>query len=256
MLKEERQEKIIRFLQDRDYCSAVLLSKTFYASLPTIRRDLAELEKKGFINRCRGGAILLDNNRTDIPFPFRLSTHAPEKNQLCLLASTLVRDGDVLFIDESSTTQHMVEWIRHRQNLTVITNSIAVCNMLYQTDMKTYCTGGCLQNSSCSFVGRQAERYVTEFNVDLVFFSASSLNEEGFITDYSEEGTHLRQAVFHHARKKVFLCDHSKLGKNAAYKVCSLHDLDYLVTDFNEGTDFSAFPQVYTKNGCYLFSKS
>lgn len=256
MLKEERQESIIRFLQDRNYCSAVLLSKTLYTSLPTIRRDLAELEKKGYIRRCRGGALLLDSNRTDIPFPFRLSTHTQEKSQLCLLAATLVEDGNVIFIDESTTTQHMVECIRHRQDLTVITNSIAVCNLLYQSNIKSYCTGGCLQNSSCSFVGRQAERYVSEFNVDFVFFSTSSLNAEGLVTDYSEEGTHLRQAVFEHARRKVLLCDHSKLGKNAAYTVCRLQELDYLVTDFDRGTDFSAFRHVVSKNGCHLFSRA
>lgn len=256
MLKEERQEQIIRFLQDRDYCSAVLLSKTLYASLPTIRRDLADLEKKGYIRRCRGGAVLLDANRPDTPFPFRLSTHTLEKNQLCLLAATLVADGDVVFIDESTTTQYMVECLRHRQDLTVITNSIAVCNLLYQSNIKTYCTGGCLQNSSCSFVGRQAEKYVADFNVDYVFFSTSALNEEGLVTDYFEEGTHLRQAVFEHARKKVLLCDHSKLGKNAAYTVCRLRELDYLVTDFDTGTDFSGFHQIMSKNGCFLFSKA
>ena len=45
MLKEERYDKILDILETEQYVSALQLSQMLYVSLPTIRRDLAELQR-------------------------------------------------------------------------------------------------------------------------------------------------------------------------------------------------------------------
>ena len=45
MLKKERQQKILDIIKEKQYASVSTLSKLLYASLPTIRRDLTELQK-------------------------------------------------------------------------------------------------------------------------------------------------------------------------------------------------------------------
>ena len=56
MLKEERYDKILSILEKDGYASAAKLSQMLYVSLPTIRRDLAELSRKNQIIRSHGGA--------------------------------------------------------------------------------------------------------------------------------------------------------------------------------------------------------
>ena len=171
------------------------------------------------------------------------------------MASALVKNGDVIFLDASTTAQHMVEYLKSKQNIKVVTNSLITCGLLYQNDIETFCTGGKLKKNSGCFVGRRAEEYVKDFNADIMFFSTSALNATGLVSDYSDEETCLRRAMFKYSDKKVFLCDNAKLGKNSNYRTCMLDELDFAVTDFDSGTDFSAFQCVQKQDGCYLFSK-
>ena len=46
-----------------------------------------------------------------------------------------------------------------------------------------------------------------------------------------EETVRLRRQVLQQAETKVFLCDHSKVGKHGAYTLAHLSDMDYLVLE-------------------------
>ena len=93
------------------------------------------------------------------------------------------------------------------------------------------CIGGDLIHSSMCFAGRAAEEYLETLHADFLFFSVSSLNEQGEITDYSEEETHLRRAMLKRAAKSYFLCDSSKIGKRNLFTVCHRNDLDGIFCD-------------------------
>ena len=82
-----------------------------------------------------------------------------------------------------------------------------------------------------AFVGSVAEETVGKFNADILFFSSSSLDSTGLISDYSEEETSLRSAMKSGAGKSVFLCDSSKFNKTSAYRFFPLDEIDYTVTD-------------------------
>ena len=49
MLIDERYAQILEILETEEYVSAHKLSKMLYVSLPTIRRDLAELSRRNQI---------------------------------------------------------------------------------------------------------------------------------------------------------------------------------------------------------------
>jgi len=231
-MKEERQQSILKILREKEFASAQYLSKKLYVSLPTIRRDLNILQKRGLIERSSGGAMLLQDSRMDIPIVFRSSSRMDLKSRLCRLAAPLVKEGDVVFIDASTTTLHLVDHIKSIKNITVVTNSVPVCNLLYRNHIKAYCAGGFLVESSYAFVGTRAEEFISDFNANIVFFSSCALDNTGLVTDYSERETSLRKTMLRHAQKRVFLCDENKLGKSSAFNVCSVQDLDVLVTNF------------------------
>lgn len=229
MFKSERQEKIIELLKGRDYASVRLLCSLLFASEPTIRRDLTALEQEGLIRRSHGGAMLV-RDELSRPLAFRKETMQAEKRRIAQRAAELVPQGAVLFIDASTTATHLIPHLKDK-NVTVITNGLATLNLLQEQKIKAKCIGGDLLHSSMCFAGRAAERFIEELHADLLFFSISSLNEQGEITDYSEEETYLRQALLKHARKRILLLDHSKFSKTATFRLCTLEEIDGIITD-------------------------
>lgn len=59
MLTEERRNQIIHMLHTQNSIQVDRLSEFFDVSLATVRRDLAELEKQGYLRRVYGGAVSL-----------------------------------------------------------------------------------------------------------------------------------------------------------------------------------------------------
>lgn len=57
MFNEQRQEEILKVLEEQGRVSVEELSKSLKVSPSTIRRDLEELEGKGLLRRTHGGAI-------------------------------------------------------------------------------------------------------------------------------------------------------------------------------------------------------
>ena len=230
MFKNQRHTEILEILKREGFAEVRVLSERLYASQPTIRRDLDFLEKQGYIRRSHGGAIPADD-QIDTPVSFRRGKRTQEKVRICRLAATLIRPGSLIFTDASTTASHLASFLREKDQITVVTNGYPICRLLAENNIRTFSTGGRLLKKSMAFVGRQAEETVEHFNADLLFFSSSSLSEEGMISDYSEEETALRHAMRKQCRRSVFLCDSGKFGTAAAFRACSLSEVDYVVTD-------------------------
>lgn len=229
MFKSERQEKIIEFLKERDYASVQSLCSLLFASEPTIRRDLSALEREGLIRRSHGGAMLV-RDEISRPLAFRQETMQAEKRKIAQKAAELIPQGAILFIDASTTAVHLIPHLRSK-DVTVLTNGLAALNLLQQQKIKAKCIGGDLLHSSMCFAGRAAEQFISDIHADLLFFSVSCLNSQGEITDYSEEETYLRKVLLKQARKRILLLDHSKYQKTATFHLCTLKEIDCIVTD-------------------------
>ena len=61
MVLNSRQQEIMQILKGKGSVSVSELSKVLFASEMTIRRDLTDMEKSGFLRRYRGGAVLKIN---------------------------------------------------------------------------------------------------------------------------------------------------------------------------------------------------
>ena len=227
-MREERFEKILEILSTGKYVSVESLSKQLYVSMPTIRRDLTAMQEMGLVARSHGGAIRI----TDLdapPITFRIGVNSSEKMRLAAEAAKLLDDDAVIFMDESTTTLHLINHLPRFKNLKVVTNSMSVLQNLYRYKIQAYCLGGEFSRDTLSFYGRETENMVKRFGIDFMFFSSSAVNRKGFIADYSEESNSLRLCVLEQTDKKVFLCDKSKFGKHGAYTLAPLSEMDYLI---------------------------
>lgn len=231
MIKTERQNRIMELLETRKYCTVDFLAKTLFVAPITIRRDLSSLEAAGLLTRCYGGASIPEYQNREVPFDLRERTNSSVKAQLGQRAATLLKDGDTVFMDASSTVHHIIDYITPEQNLTIITNSMKLMEKLKEKHIWCYLTGGMLLENSYALIGNVAENTISGMYADIFFFSTQGITEEGIITDYSEAETRLRLKMLEHAKRSIYLFDSSKLGKRFLFKVCDANQVDDFITD-------------------------
>ena len=231
MIGKERQDEILNYLKIHEAVSVKSLTRLLYASEATVRRDLDELEKNGLIKRIFGGATLAEAKNSQLPLYIRERENAEGKYTICMTAKELIREGDVIFLDASSTAQTLVRFLRDFKEITVVTNGLKVANLLLESNIKTYCTGGRLINNSYAFIGRHAESLLEEMRFDICFLSCMGLSMDGDFTDTSEAETDLRRVALSVSERRVMLMTDTKLGKVYLHKLCSASDVDHIITN-------------------------
>lgn len=232
MLNEQRQRMILDELKNNPDITVKELAKKLYVSEPTIRRDFTQLHKKGIITKVYGGAILNQGAADrEIPFYLRENEKSSVKSKIAAIASQYVHDGMVVMLDGSTSAYHMVPFLAKKKDLIVITSGAKTAVSLAEHNIKTFCTGGQMIINSFSYVGKQAESFVENINADILFFSCHGLSNEGHMTDLSIEEANLRCAMFKSSKKKILLCDNSKIGKTYFYNMRRLNDIDCVISD-------------------------
>lgn len=232
MLKSERENKILKYLEQNGYSSVKDLSAMLFTSESSIRRDLTHLEDAGLIKRSYGGAEILSANKFVLPFSTRAYDNIREKRIIAQKASKLIGEGAVIFIDSSSTGYFLALDLMDRADITVVTNNIEIIELLSNGKPTVHSTGGILSrdNRTC-LVGRNAENSFEEINADIGFFSAKALGLDGVISDCTQEEVFVRKSLLRNSDKKVALFDKYKIGKTSSFKQCSLRDIDILISD-------------------------
>jgi len=233
--KDQRKNRILAAIAEAGFLTVGEIGRQFFISEPTVRRELAVLEAEGLIRRSHGGAAILSDGLRQ-PFAFRKTENLVRKRKLGQAGAELIRDGDVIFLDTSTTVLTVTEHLRSRHGVTVVTNSLSVMQRIAEMKLAAdrvscRCTGGELHAESAGLVGSTAEKYVAGMRFDKFFFSVPCISAHGRISDYSERETYLRRAVLENTRTSVLLFDGSKWDREAVYTVSSLDKMSHIVTD-------------------------
>ena len=234
MLKKERQDGILEIIKERRYCTVKFLSQKLFVAPITVRRDLADMEQKGLVTRCYGGATVPDYENREVPFELRNKSNFSIKETIAKKAVKLICDGDVVFLDASSTVSHIVDFLSQSQNLTVVTNSTYVAERLKERHIHCYLTGGMPVENSYALVGSVAEQSLEAFYANVCFFSAQGIDENGVISDQSEAETALRRLMLKNSKKQYFVFDSSKYGKRFGFKLAAANEISGVVTDLDD----------------------
>lgn len=228
----ERQDMILNALLESDHMTTHELSAKLFVSVPTLRRDLIKLEQMGKIIRTHGGARLIKKSADEkIPILLREQEQNDAKEIMARKAAELVRDGDILMLDGSTSACSLIPHLAEFKNLIVITSSAKSSFLLGRMGINTICTGGKMITRSLSYIGEDAENTIRRYNADIVFFSCRGLSMDGKLTDNSIEENSLRRIMLCHAKKRVLLCDSSKLGHTYLNNLCHLSEVDEIICE-------------------------
>ena len=226
----ERQEQILAILREKKSCSVTELAATLNYSTATVRRDLNILAKELKVRKTFGGAVIIEQFSTELPATIRKSENIDAKKKLCAAASSFITDNMTLFLAASTTVECIVPLLLGYKNLTVITNSPDIPKMLIGSNINVYSTGGKFLHHSNAYVGEFARNVIRSFNADLLFFSASGVTENGKITVLTGDDD-IQKTMIENAAKTCFLFDHTKFGKTYRHTICTLRDVDIVITD-------------------------
>lgn len=231
MIPSGRQQQIMELLQVKHFLTMSEIAQAIYVSEATVRRDISKLAEQGVVKPVYGGVVLSEYRNAAVPISLRDKENSAKKEQIAMKAAALIQDNDTVIFDASSTVRRICQHITNRRNLTVITNNLRVCQELKDSDVTVYCTGGALISRRECFLGHYAEEFVRGIKADAVFFSSQGFSENGEVTDSSEEEIALRKVMLASARRKIFLCDSSKIGKEYPFKLCDREEITRIISD-------------------------
>lgn len=235
MFIEERHEKILQIIIEKNRVEVQELSNLFGISEDSIRRDLRLMEQKGLVKRTYGGAVFPQKTGDTLEFSKRETINEKNKESIAKVAASYIKDNDSILLDGSTTVAKLVPLLKDYKNLTVITNSIAIANEIInkQNDIKLVVIGGIVLKKIANTVSLESLREIEKLNVDKVFLTPCTITaKEGLFTSMLEEAP-IKKAMLTAGREVYLLADSDKFEQKALAYIGPLESTYTIITDSN-----------------------
>lgn len=235
MLKSERHDAIVEMCRTRGTVTVREIANILGISDMTVRRDLGELSEQGRIVRFHGGAKASDDvhGKSLLYDPSHLERqllNIDEKTRIAELASSLVRENDVIFLGSSTTVELLAQNLPPVP-LRIVTNSLPIFNLFADGDLREITLiGGTYWHRSGTFMGPLAERSLETLGFDKAFIGVVGI-QDGLLYTSNMDAGRLYQLTLEHADEHYVLTDSSKMGVRGFYSFHTLQLSDTVVTD-------------------------
>ncbi|ALG84627.1 DeoR/GlpR family DNA-binding transcription regulator [Gordonia phthalatica] len=243
MYAEERQSAIANEVRSRGRVSVADLAARFAVTGETVRRDLAILQRNGYLVRVHGGAVRPDVAAViDEPdLIVREETRRVEKAAIGAAAARLLpADGGSVLIDAGTTTLQLALAIHGDTRLTYITNSVQIGGIVAELSSATVLlTGGRLRPKTGAAVGAEAIAMLSRVRASIGFVGTNALSiAHGLSTPDSDEAA-TKRAMIAACATTVVVADSTKINREELVSFGTLEDFDVLVTDSGIDPDFA-----------------
>lgn len=229
MLKEERQNFIIKQINLHNKVLSSDLSVQLNVSEDTIRRDLNELAESGKVLKVYGGAL-----SKSFQYPLQeTETYAKDaKKEIARKALNLLQNGMVVLAGGGTTMIELARMIPSALKGTLFTVSpLIALEAAERSGMDVVLLGGQLSKNSHINTGSLVINQLSEIKVDLCLLGTNGLSLEEGITESDWEVVQVKKAMIKSAQKIAILSIAEKLGSVQKMKICGLNAIDYLITD-------------------------
>lgn len=230
MLKEERQEYILNRISKDNRIYITVLSTELGISDDTLRRDLAELDKKGLLTKVHGGAIA--KSGISIKFSERMNTATRIKQEMASKLVPLFKSGDILLMDAGTSNLEVARQISKDMSLTVYTNCFPIANELFNhPKIDLVFLGGKVFPSSQVTVGVSVYQMLRTIRPDWAIIGVSDIHPNEGLTTSDREEAIIKRTMIEQGIKRVVIADGHKLDTARNFHVASLREIDYIVTE-------------------------
>lgn len=224
-----RQAEIVRLLRS-GRARVEDIAKALGVSPSTVRRDLAALESQGALARTYGGAM------SQAPFKEsrlgdRVSVAVDAKDAIGRAAAEWVTDGSTIFVDAGSTCARLVEHVRDRRNLTVVTRGLEIAMMLAESPVEVIVVGGRVSPKSHGLAGAITMFVMERLSVDVAFLGCDALDPTRGVGEPTLEEAATKEMIARGAHDVVVLAHGGKLVQERVPSWARLPHGWNLVTD-------------------------
>jgi DeoR/GlpR family transcriptional regulator of sugar metabolism len=234
MLAQQRQERILEEVRRHGGARISSLVELLGVSDMTVRRDIAQLARRGLVDRVHGGAAAVRGRSTDEPgFSAKSTLQREQKAQIARAAVELVSPGDSVALSAGTTTLAVARELLAVDDLTVVTNSLPVAELLEaagRQDLTVVRTGG-VRTPSDALVGPVAVAALRSLHVDWLFLGVHGMDERAGLTTPNLLEAATDQALMSSARQVVVVADSTKWAVVGLSSIAALDDVDVLVSD-------------------------
>lgn len=230
MLIEERLERIMKILEDDQRATIDELVEAIQVSKDTIRRDLIRLEQQNLVRRIHGGVI--STKKEAVIFDYNERSHMSNavKQMIGQQAAELIEESSSILFDSSTTVEAAIQPLQSKK-ITAITNSLTHAALLAKNDKaEVSLLPGNLHKEQLFLSGAETVIGIQQYITDYTLLGVFALSSDGVFIHTQEEGLAKRQMV-KQGKTVIALADHTKLDKIGFFKVCSLAEIDILITD-------------------------
>lgn len=231
MLKEERQNYIIKQINLHNKVLSSDLSVQLNVSEDTIRRDLNELAESGKILKVHGGAL-----SKSFQYPFQEhNTYAKDsKKEIARKTLSLIKNDMILLVSGGTTMIEFARMFPENLTCTIFTISpLVALELAEKSKVNIILLGGQLSKSAHINTGSLTISQLSDIKVDLCIQGANSVSIEDGLTDSDWEVVQIKKVMLKSALKTAIVCIAEKLNSSQKLRVCNLNAIDYLITDLN-----------------------
>lgn len=228
MLTSRRRNEILTRLKREGQIVAKTLSRELGLSEDTIRRDLRDLAEEGLLQRVHGGALPVSSAVAG--FAVRLGVASAEKSAIGKAAASLVRTGQIVFVDGGTTAVQLARHLPHDIRATVLTHSPSVAVQLVEhPGLEVGVIGGRLFKHSIVTVGAETMEAIARVRPDIYFMGVTGIHADVGLTTGDLEEAAVKRALCKNAAETVVLASSEKLGAASPYIIVPLCDVDRIV---------------------------
>lgn len=228
--KSDRHSRIVAELRATPSLRVNELAGLLSVSTETVRRDLAELDERGLINRTYGGAM------RPVAFEPALAEReklmVEERERIAAAAVRLVEPNDILMIGGGATTTIFARRLAaERDHLTVITHAFSVAVALASNPFhKVLMLPGQYDSREGLIHGPDTIEALQRYRAGKAFLGASGLTAEG-PSDAGVGPSLIYGAMMRRSSETVVLADHTKFERASLSVYGAWSERLSLVTD-------------------------
>jgi DeoR family fructose operon transcriptional repressor len=232
MYAPERHQQIMETARANGRVEVAGLARDLAVTPETVRRDLTALERRGVLRRVHGGAIPVERLGIEPGVADREGHAAGQKERIARAALDELPDGGSIIIDAGTTTARLAQLLPTDRELTVVTHSIPVANILIsRPNIVLHLLGGIVRGRTLAAVGDWTKAQIADVFADVAFMGTNGISvERGLTTPDLAEAT-VKRSLIEAARRTVVLADHSKFGREDFARVAPLSVVDTVITD-------------------------
>ena len=164
MLAQERFERILEILREKQSVTVTDLTKWLNTSESTIRRDLTELNRQGLLIKVHGGATAVKSvlSREEEVIT-KAKKHQSEKRKIGEYAASLINKEDMVYLDAGTTTEMIIDFLKE-YDVIYVTNGITHARKLMNAGFKVHLIGGEIKAVTEAVVGEEALEQLDKYN--------------------------------------------------------------------------------------------